>query len=51
MSGPLGTSSALRAGWDEVIGIEMDPEYVATARARCAVAGVQVERSGLMAAE
>lgn len=29
---------ALRAGWEEVIGIEMDPDYAAIAGARCAVA-------------
>jgi len=27
---------ALKAGWDEVIGIELDPEYVAIAEARLA---------------
>ena len=27
---------ALQAGWDEVVGIELDPEYVAIAEARLA---------------
>jgi len=27
---------ALKAGWDEVVGIELDPEYVAIAEARLA---------------
>ncbi|PWC48107.1 hypothetical protein TSA6c_16850 [Azospirillum sp. TSA6c] len=32
---------ALRAGWEEVIGIEMDPDYVAIAAGRCEVAKVE----------